>query len=80
MSSVSIRLGKVCAAGNHATIRAAVDGGPTVTLDVSADEIRQPLTQDEIDTALIAILKLAAKGLNKQQYGLKLTTGFTVVF
>lgn len=78
MSTVVTTLQSVCAGGNHLTFRIALDGGGQWTRVLDIDHIRQPVTDEDMDTFLRLVAKLALRGRTVPQARTLLLAGVTL--
>lgn len=77
--NIAITLESICAGGEHITLGAVRDARPSRVLAThTASELRAPITDDEFDTAVLVLARLAVQGLTKAQARTKLQNGFTV--
>ena len=76
---LTITLEHACDGGEHVTLAASRDGGASRSIKVpSGTAMREPITQDELETTVLVLTKLAIQGLTKQQARVKLQAGFSV--
>lgn len=62
MTTLNLSINHICAGGGHVRIAVAVDGGATRLVNLNTPDLTQPITQDDIESALLVILRLYFKG------------------
>lgn len=76
--NITISVEHVCAGGEHITLSAVRDARAKRTTETTSDVLRAPITDDEFDTAVVVLAKLALSGLTKNQARTKLQDSFVV--
>lgn len=77
MTIINIQMTALCAGNNHATIEISKDG-QTRKLELGIDEIRAPVTADDIETFARLAIKIQSDGKTKAQLRNVLQLGFLV--
>ena len=76
MSAVTIRLASICSGGNHLTFVVTGDATGSKTLDLST--LTDPIDQQDAESFLRVITKLARMGRTQNQARTLLQNGVTV--
>ena len=79
MTTFTISLGSVCAGGNHATVNVARDGGTVRSFVYTADELLELNDPNDLQRAVLTIIRWREEGKTKLQMRNDLQTGFNVV-
>ena len=77
MATATITVASVCSGNNHVVL--SISGDVTMSLAIDADRVLEPLTAEDREIAVMAILKFARIGRTKNQLKTLLaTTGLVV--
>ena len=78
MATSVVTLVSTCAGGCHAVINYTLDGAASRQMRIDKDEIRKPLTLQEVDEAMLTILRVKARDATRNQITNALQAGFTI--
>lgn len=78
MATINIIMTAKCAGGDHATIR-LTKGAQVVTVPMNVRDLRQAITQDDIEVFAKVAIRLLNEGKTLAQLHAALQTGFEVV-
>lgn len=78
MTTLNTILEHVCSGGGHLRVTFTVDGTVTRTAHITASDIREPITNEELDTFGKLWLKLYSRGKTNNQARTGLQVGFGV--
>ncbi len=82
MATITYTRRAVCAGGGHVTFDVSFNGGADRRIVFDLDEIRQPLgafSQEQIDSALLLVLKAHIAGMTRAQAATAMPTNTAVV-
>lgn len=68
----------VCAGGNHVTVGYVLDGGQKVLRTYEVEQVRAPLTSDDIESLRMLLLRAVIAGMGAGAAKTKLQAGVTV--
>lgn len=77
MATVAITA-SVCGGGGHLHVSAVLDGAAARQFDFSVDEVRDALSAEAIEAAVLVILRLHLKSMTRAQARNAMLAGFTV--
>lgn len=78
MSIVTTTLQGVCSGGNHLTFRIALDGGGQWSRVLDLSRIQEPVSEEDMETFLKIVAKLALRGRTVNQARTLLLAGVTL--
>lgn len=79
MTTIAIRATASCAGGEHVTVQASLDGGPPRQVVYGVAEMMEPLTEVDIATTVLPLIRLHARGLTRAQLRNDLLAGLSIV-
>jgi hypothetical protein len=77
MTAITIKVVGLCAGGDHATVR-LTKGGQERDVQMLVQELRTPITADDVDAFCKVALKLLSEGKTLAQFKAAAQAGFTV--
>lgn len=76
MTTITVTATGICAGGNHLTFN--ITGDRTRTILGQVEDIKTPLTDDELESFIKVLCKLAKSGRTIAQYKTLIQAGITV--
>ena len=77
MATVAIRMTTICAGGDHATVL-LTKGAQVASVNMNVKDIRQPLTQDDIEVFAKVAIRLFNEDKTLAQFRAGMQAGFEV--
>lgn len=80
MPALTLKLDSLCGGGNHAAIRVAINGVDKGTVNVWLADVLSPASDEDKETFVTTLLRLAAIDHTPQQIrnGLENVNGYTI--